>query len=34
MDQRAVFEEVVHPILDAFIDGFNCTILAYGQVLI
>lgn len=30
--QEGVFEECVVPVLDAFLQGFNCTILAYGQV--
>ncbi|KAI8937543.1 hypothetical protein NX059_005261 [Plenodomus lindquistii] len=30
-DQNMVFDEVVSPILDEVLDGFNCTIFAYGQ---
>ncbi|KAF2205906.1 kinesin family protein-like protein [Delitschia confertaspora ATCC 74209] len=30
-DQNIVYEEVVAPILDEVLDGFNCTIFAYGQ---
>ncbi|KNG44291.1 kinesin family protein-like protein [Stemphylium lycopersici] len=30
-DQNMVFDEVVSPILDEVVDGFNCTIFAYGQ---
>ncbi|KAF1816833.1 kinesin-domain-containing protein [Eremomyces bilateralis CBS 781.70] len=30
-DQIMVFDEVVAPILDEVLDGFNCTIFAYGQ---
>lgn len=30
-DQSMVFDEVVTPILDEMIAGFNCTIFAYGQ---
>ncbi|USW48782.1 Putative kinesin motor domain, kinesin-associated microtubule-binding domain-containing protein [Septoria linicola] len=30
-DQGMVFEEVVAPILDEVLNGFNCTIFAYGQ---
>jgi kinesin family protein 11 len=30
-DQGMVFDEVVSPILDEVISGFNCTIFAYGQ---
>ncbi|KAF1830157.1 kinesin-domain-containing protein [Decorospora gaudefroyi] len=30
-DQSMVFDEVVSPILDEVLDGFNCTIFAYGQ---
>ncbi|KAF2738438.1 kinesin-domain-containing protein [Polyplosphaeria fusca] len=30
-DQNIVFDEVVVPILDEVLDGFNCTIFAYGQ---
>ena len=30
-DQSMVFDEVVTPILDEMIGGFNCTIFAYGQ---
>ncbi|KAI9726881.1 MAG: kinesin motor protein cin8 [Chrysothrix sp. TS-e1954] len=30
-DQGMVFDEVVAPILDQVLDGFNCTIFAYGQ---
>ncbi|OIW23969.1 kinesin motor domain-containing protein [Coniochaeta ligniaria NRRL 30616] len=30
-DQSMVFDEVVKPILDEVISGFNCTIFAYGQ---
>lgn len=30
-DQGMVFEEVVSPILDEVLNGFNCTIFAYGQ---
>ncbi|KJX97798.1 kinesin family protein [Zymoseptoria brevis] len=30
-DQGMLFDEVVSPILDEVINGFNCTIFAYGQ---
>ncbi|KAL1611566.1 Kinesin-related motor protein [Nothophoma quercina] len=30
-DQGMVFDEVVAPIIDEVLDGFNCTIFAYGQ---
>ena len=30
-DQNMVFNEVVSPILDEVLGGFNCTIFAYGQ---
>ncbi|KAF1358484.1 kinesin-domain-containing protein [Lizonia empirigonia] len=30
-DQTMVFDEVVMPILDEVLSGFNCTIFAYGQ---
>ncbi|KAF1975393.1 kinesin-domain-containing protein [Bimuria novae-zelandiae CBS 107.79] len=30
-DQNMVFDEVVAPILDEVLGGFNCTIFAYGQ---
>ncbi|KAB5578633.1 P-loop containing nucleoside triphosphate hydrolase protein [Coniochaeta sp. 2T2.1] len=30
-DQNMVFDEVVKPILDEVISGYNCTIFAYGQ---
>ncbi|KAK8237786.1 P-loop containing nucleoside triphosphate hydrolase protein [Phyllosticta capitalensis] len=30
-DQGMVFDEVVAPIMDDVLDGFNCTIFAYGQ---
>ncbi|KAF2224548.1 P-loop containing nucleoside triphosphate hydrolase protein [Elsinoe ampelina] len=30
-DQEMVFNEVVSPILDEVVSGFNCTIFAYGQ---
>ncbi|PSN70423.1 kinesin family protein-like protein [Corynespora cassiicola Philippines] len=30
-DQNIVFDEVVAPILDEVLGGFNCTIFAYGQ---
>ncbi|KAF1947277.1 kinesin [Clathrospora elynae] len=30
-DQNMVFDEVVSPILDEVLGGFNCTIFAYGQ---
>lgn len=30
-DQDMVFDEVVSPILDEVLNGFNCTIFAYGQ---
>ncbi|KAH7079021.1 P-loop containing nucleoside triphosphate hydrolase protein [Paraphoma chrysanthemicola] len=30
-DQNMVFDEVVSPILDEVMNGFNCTIFAYGQ---
>ncbi|SMY30119.1 unnamed protein product [Zymoseptoria tritici ST99CH_1A5] len=30
-DQGMVFEEVVKPVLDEVLSGFNCTIFAYGQ---
>ncbi|KAF2867849.1 kinesin family protein-like protein [Massariosphaeria phaeospora] len=30
-DQNMVFDEVVAPILDEVLEGFNCTIFAYGQ---
>ncbi|KAH6853299.1 P-loop containing nucleoside triphosphate hydrolase protein [Chaetomium sp. MPI-CAGE-AT-0009] len=30
-DQNMVFEEVVRPVLDEMLSGYNCTIFAYGQ---
>ncbi|PSK50389.1 hypothetical protein B9Z65_333 [Elsinoe australis] len=30
-DQEMLFNEVVSPILDEVLEGFNCTIFAYGQ---
>ncbi|EMD89991.1 hypothetical protein COCHEDRAFT_1106217 [Bipolaris maydis C5] len=30
-DQSMIFDEVVSPILNEVVDGFNCTIFAYGQ---
>ncbi|KAK3702933.1 Kinesin-related motor protein [Vermiconidia calcicola] len=30
-DQGIVFDEVVSPIMDEVLNGFNCTIFAYGQ---
>ncbi|KAF2230354.1 kinesin heavy chain [Viridothelium virens] len=30
-DQNIIFEEVVTPILDEVLGGFNCTLFAYGQ---
>ncbi|KAF2007213.1 kinesin-domain-containing protein [Amniculicola lignicola CBS 123094] len=30
-DQTIIFDEVVAPILDEVLSGFNCTIFAYGQ---
>lgn len=30
--QDDLFNELAKPLLDTFISGFNCTILAYGQV--
>ncbi|EOD48270.1 putative kinesin-ii 85 kda subunit protein [Neofusicoccum parvum UCRNP2] len=30
-DQQMVFDEVVAPIMDDVLNGFNCTIFAYGQ---
>ncbi|KAF2013822.1 kinesin-domain-containing protein [Aaosphaeria arxii CBS 175.79] len=30
-DQQMVFDEVVKPVLDEVLNGFNCTIFAYGQ---
>lgn len=30
-DQGMIFDEVVSPILDEVLNGFNCTIFAYGQ---
>ncbi|KAI4956188.1 hypothetical protein J4E91_000399 [Alternaria rosae] len=30
-DQAMMYDEVVAPILDEVVDGFNCTIFAYGQ---
>ncbi len=30
-DQGIIFDEVVSPILDEVVNGFNCTIFAYGQ---
>ncbi|KAG9187778.1 hypothetical protein G6011_05649 [Alternaria panax] len=30
-DQAMIYDEVVAPILDEVINGFNCTIFAYGQ---
>ncbi|KAI5927952.1 P-loop containing nucleoside triphosphate hydrolase protein [Camillea tinctor] len=30
-DQQLIFDEVVTPILDEVLKGFNCTIFAYGQ---
>lgn len=30
--QDELFGELARPLLDSFMNGFNCTILAYGQV--
>ncbi|KAI1771878.1 P-loop containing nucleoside triphosphate hydrolase protein [Hypoxylon cercidicola] len=30
-DQQMIFDEVVTPVLDEMLKGFNCTIFAYGQ---
>lgn len=30
--QSSVYESVVAPLIEKFLDGFNATILAYGQV--
>lgn len=30
--QDDLFQELAKPLLDTFMSGFNCTILAYGQV--
>ncbi|KAI1865085.1 hypothetical protein JX265_008132 [Neoarthrinium moseri] len=30
-DQRMVYDEVVKPVLDEMLGGYNCTIFAYGQ---
>lgn len=30
--QSELFDELAKPLLDTFLTGFNCTILAYGQV--
>lgn len=30
--QDDLFHELAKPVLDSFMSGFNCTILAYGQV--
>ncbi|AEO53091.1 hypothetical protein MYCTH_2293965 [Thermothelomyces thermophilus ATCC 42464] len=30
-DQSMIFEEVVKPVLDEMLSGYNCTIFAYGQ---
>lgn len=30
--QDDLFHELAKPLLDTFMNGFNCTILAYGQV--
>lgn len=30
--QDDLFQELSKPLLDTFMNGFNCTILAYGQV--
>ena len=30
--QDDLFSELAKPVLDSFMNGFNCTILAYGQV--
>lgn len=30
--QNDIFDSVVRPVLATFLSGFNCTILAYGQV--
>lgn len=30
--QEDIFDESTRPLLDSFMNGFNCTILAYGQV--
>ncbi|KAI1334125.1 kinesin-domain-containing protein [Xylariaceae sp. FL0016] len=30
-DQAMVYDDVVRPILEEMLDGFNCTIFAYGQ---
>ncbi|MCJ1312742.1 kinesin motor protein cin8 [Agyrium rufum] len=30
-DQVAIFDDVVHPLLDEILLGYNCTVFAYGQ---
>lgn len=30
-EQATIFEELARPVLDGFVEGFNCTIFAYGQ---
>ena len=30
--QQELFSTLVQPLLDSFLNGYNCTILAYGQV--
>lgn len=30
--QQELFSTLVQPLLDSFLSGYNCTILAYGQV--
>ena len=30
-DQAMVYQDVVHPMLDEVIKGYNCTLFAYGQ---
>lgn len=30
--QESLYEEAVAPLIDRFLEGFNATILAYGQV--
>jgi kinesin family protein 11 len=30
-DQAAVYQEVVAPMLDEVLQGYNCTLFAYGQ---
>lgn len=29
--QRSIYDQAIAPIVDQVLDGFNCTVFAYGQ---